>query len=127
MLESFLQFGLSLGKRQTNLLMCQGYKNKTKQNKNKTNQTNKKTFARLQNLDLLRPGLVKSLKPHIPMSKWSYFKVLYHSIHDVSQSIISKNRKQNTWVKHPEKILQAKLLKKFHCIIFTRLSAIIHK
>ena len=89
-LKVFLQFGLSLGKRQTNLLICQGYKKKNKQTK-----TN---FSRLQNLDLLRPGLVKGLQPHIPMSKWSYFKALYHRIHNISLSM-SKNRKQKTWAK----------------------------
>ena len=39
-----------------------------------------------------------------------------------------KNRKQNTWAKHPKKTLQANLLKKkFHRKIFIKLSAIIQK
>ena len=39
-----------------------------------------------------------------------------------------KNRKQNTWAKHPEKTLHANLLKKkFYRKIFIQLSAIIQK
>ena len=56
-----------------------------------------------------------------------YFKVLYHSIHDVSLSIwvtiVKKMPGQNT----PEKTLQVNLLKKFHWKIFIRLSGIIYK
>ena len=71
------------------------------------------------------PGILKCLQPPIPMCtcKWSYFKALYHGIHDILLSI---------WVRivnrTPEKTLPESLLKKrLHWVIFIRLSAIISK
>ena len=76
------------------------------------------------------PVILKCLQPHISMCtcKWSYFKALYHSIHDdvplsIWGRIVNKTPGQNTH----EETLQADLLKKFHWKIFIRLSAIIYK
>ena len=68
----------------------------------------------------------------IPMftCKWSYFKGLYPKHTDAwyFTAHMSKNRIQNTWVKHPwEKSRQTSLQTKFHWKIFIRPSAIISK
>ena len=86
-LKVFVQFGLNLGKTQTSVLVRQGYKKKKRKEKNLCSPAKS------------GPGIVKSLKPHIRMPKWLYFKALYYSIHDVLLQSMSKNRKQNTWAK----------------------------
>ena len=87
----------------------------------------KNPVACLKNLDLASCNAC-NLIFQCALAKWSYFKALYHSIHDdVSLSIwgriVNKTPGQNT----PEKTLQANLLKKFYWKIFIRLSAIIYK